>query len=125
MILDTNALSDFLSGVAEIRGHVESAGGLYVPSIALGEYRYGLRHSRIRDTAERKLEHLLREIEVLPIDAATSTSYADVRSELKAAGTPIPENDVWIAALVRQHQMPLLSRDAHFDYVRAITRLSW
>lgn len=51
--------------------------------------------------------------------------YADVRMELKKAGTPIPANDVWIAALARQHGMPILSRDRHFDKVRGIARQDW
>jgi tRNA(fMet)-specific endonuclease VapC len=48
-----------------------------------------------------------------------------VRVELKSAGTPIPSNDVWIAALCRQHRLPLLSRDRHFDGVPGIRRLAW
>ena len=54
-----------------------------------------------------------------------SLFYRDVRTELKRAGTPIPSNDVWIAALSRQHRLPLLSRDRHFDAVPGIRRLAW
>jgi tRNA(fMet)-specific endonuclease VapC len=56
---------------------------------------------------------------------ATLPHYASVRSELRQAATPIPANDCWIAALVRQHGMPLLSRDQHFDLVDDIRRLEW
>lgn len=51
--------------------------------------------------------------------------YAEVRSELKKAGTPIPANDGWIAALCRQHDLPLLSQDKHFDSVKGLRRVDW
>jgi tRNA(fMet)-specific endonuclease VapC len=52
-------------------------------------------------------------------------SYAAVRMELKKAGTPIPSNDVWIAALCRQHSLPIVSRNRHFDAVPGLRRLHW
>jgi predicted nucleic acid-binding protein len=61
----------------------------------------------------------------LSVDEQTTIPYAAVRSELKKAGTPIPSNDVWIAALCRQHSLPLVSRDRHFDFVAGIERLDW
>jgi tRNA(fMet)-specific endonuclease VapC len=51
--------------------------------------------------------------------------YAEVRQELRVSGRPIPENDVWIAALARQHKLPVVSQDAHFDAVRGIRRRTW
>jgi len=55
----------------------------------------------------------------------TSVYYAAIRSELKASGSPIPSNDGWIAALAREHRMPIVSRDTHFGRVRNIERLGW
>ena len=62
---------------------------------------------------------------VLDVDEETASYYATIRTELKRAGTPIPSNDVWIAALCRQHSFSLLSRDRHFDLVRGIERIDW
>jgi tRNA(fMet)-specific endonuclease VapC len=62
---------------------------------------------------------------VLRVDAATATFYALVRHELKSLGLPIPYHDIWIAALARQHGLPVVSQDSHFDSVRGIRRLSW
>jgi predicted nucleic acid-binding protein len=62
---------------------------------------------------------------VLLVDEVTAERYADIRAELKRAGRPIPGNDLWIAALARQHKTPLLSRDAHFDFVPGLKRIGW
>ena len=55
----------------------------------------------------------------------SDAQYADIREELRAAATPIPENDIWIEALCQQHQMAVASRDGHFDKVRGLKRVEW
>jgi len=62
---------------------------------------------------------------VLDADESTTRCYADISLELRQAGRPIPTNDIWIAALCRQHELPLLSRDRHFDTLSGIQRLEW
>jgi predicted nucleic acid-binding protein len=125
MILDTNALSAFLAGEPRLRSVLRTASGLCLPTIVIGEYRYGLLFCRLRDELETALSNLIAESAVFAVDVATTHLYAQVRSELKAAGTPIPENDVWIAAITRQHGLPLLSQDGHFDEVKGLSRVSW
>ena len=125
MILDTNALSDFLAKNERVRVLVESAPLLALPVIVLGEYQFGLRGSSQRARLEFDLEQLRQDAWVLEINAATAGHYADIRSELKSRGRPIPENDVWIAALARQHDLPVLTRDQHFDAVPKLKRISW
>ncbi len=125
MILDTSALSDFLKNVASIEAVVRRSPQPSIPVIVLGEYRFGLRASRYRAAIEAGLDSFLLDCTVLDVDQETADYYADVRSELKSAGTPIPENDVWIAALARQHNLPILTRDAHFDQVKGLKRFSW
>jgi tRNA(fMet)-specific endonuclease VapC len=60
-----------------------------------------------------------------PVDDPTSGTYAEIRDELKRAGRPIPTNDLWIAALARQHELPLISRDRDFDSVRGLKHVGW
>jgi tRNA(fMet)-specific endonuclease VapC len=62
---------------------------------------------------------------VLHVDEATTVHYASVRNELRERGRPIPENDVWIVALVRQHKQPIVSRDEHFDGIDGVARREW
>ncbi len=97
----------------------------HLPLIVVGEYRYGLLRSRQGRLLGELLDTLVRESIVLAIELETTAAYAAVRDGLRRRGTPIPENDVWIAALARQHGLPVVSRDEHFDRVRGITRQSW
>ena len=125
MILDTNALSAFVEGDRGLLEALGSADRLCIPSIALGEYRFGIAGSRYRERYETWLRENLPSKEILSVDRETTTHYAEIRRELKAGGTPIPWHDVWIAAIVRQHGMPVLSRDAHFDRVKGIRRIAF
>jgi len=125
VILDTNGLSALPEGDAALEPIIRRAAQLAIPVIVLGEYRYGISQSRHRARYERWLVEYLREFRILDVDQTTTISYSAVRAELKKAGTPIPANDVWIAALCRQHSLPLISRDRHFDAVRGITRVVW
>jgi tRNA(fMet)-specific endonuclease VapC len=125
VILDTNALSAYADGVPAAVAIVDAAASIEVPVIALGEYRFGVTHSRNRRDYEAWLTKFLGLSRVLNVTEETSESYANIRSELKHAGTPIPSNDLWIAALSRQHGMPVLSRDRHFDLVKGFRRVAW
>ncbi len=99
MILDTNAVSALFAGDEDVASVLDGAVRHHVPAIVLGEYRYGLKRSRKRRSLQSLLDLLERESIVLVVDAATATHYADVRDALRKQGRPIPENDVWIAAL--------------------------
>ena len=125
MILDTNAISALISGDPQLAVVLEAALRHHLPVIALGEYRFGLRASKYRRVLDPLLDRLEQESHVLAVTAATTRIYADVRHELKVAGHPIPENDIWIAALARQHELPIVSRDEHLCRVKGITVITW
>lgn len=125
MILDTNALSAFFDGDQELLQVCSKAFGLYVPVIVLGEYRFGLLGSRVGKERVQVLNAFLETCIVLPVVDSTCTCYASIRHALKRAGTPIPENDVWISALAVEHSLPVLSRDAHFEKVTCVERIMW
>jgi len=125
MILDTNALSAFADGVPPVVQQIAIADELHVPVIVLGEYSFGIATSRRRREYEAWLARGRALWNVLPLVEETATHYAEIRQQLKRAGAPLLANDVWIAALARQHDLPVLSRDAHFDTVSGLTRLSW
>jgi len=125
LILDTNAISAFADEDKGLFEVIRSSLLLALPVVVLGEYRYGIASSRNASGYFAWLEEFVGRSRVLDIDEATAHHYASVRVELKRAGTPIPVNDAWIAALARQHNLPVVSRDHHFDLVRNIRRISW
>jgi tRNA(fMet)-specific endonuclease VapC len=89
------------------------------------EYRLGIAQSRQKAGYESWLRQWIAAVVVLDIDEETTHSYAAIGLELKKTGRPIPANDLWVAALCRQHSLPLLSRDRHFDLVSGLRRLNW
>ena len=125
MILDTNALSRFVDDDVDVVRIVAATPEVMLSSIGLGEYRFGLIQSRRRSYYEHWLATEFHRLPVLGVDEVTALHYAEIRLELKKAGTPIPVNDLWIAALCRQHRRRILSRDRHFDLVRGLRRVGW
>ena len=125
MILDTNALSAWAEGRAAIETPLRTADRLVVPTVVLGEYYFGVRQSRHRNRYEDWLARYLPLTEIATVTSATADAYADIRLELKRLGTPIPPNDIWIAALARQHALAVLSNDGHFDVVNGVRRIAF
>ena len=125
MILDTNAVSaaaEQHAGIAEILSTITD---LELPVIVLGEFRSGIAQSRHKAAYSRWLDDLIVASRVLDVTESTTHHYAAIRLELRRDGKPIPTNDLWIAALCRQHHLPLLSQDRHFDAVEGLKRLGW
>ena len=125
MILDTNAVSAWAEGHPGVQSPLRSADRLVLPAIVLGEYYFGIRQSRYRRRYENWLRRYLPLVEIAAVTQVTAEAYAQLRLELKRAGNPIPPNDAWIAALARQHALPVLSSDAYFDRVEGITRIAF
>lgn len=125
MILDTNALSAWADGNPACRAAFMEAAQLVVPTIVLGEYLYGIRQSRHRSRYEQWLAQNLPFAKVESLSSVTAGVYADLRIHLKSVGTPIPANDLWIAALAIELHLPLLSNDAHFDLIPDLISLKF
>lgn len=125
MILDTNAVSALFDGDESLATLLSGSPRLSLPTVVVGEYRYGLARARNRRLLSDLLEELVAKSAILSIDLATSGHYALVKNELRDQGTPIPENDLWIASLARQHALIVVSRDRHFDHVPGILRKEW
>jgi tRNA(fMet)-specific endonuclease VapC len=125
LILDTNALSAAAEREPDALDLVARAERVAVPVIVLGEYRLGIAQSRHHTSYENWLREWITVVDVLDVDEETTPHYAAIGLELKRKGKPIPANDLWIAALSRQHSLPILSRDRHFDLVYGLKRISW
>lgn len=125
MIVDTNALSGIADEQPGIRAVLQKATSVAIPVIVLGEYTFGILQSPRRSHYQKWLRENLPGFRILNITEETADRYAGLRLELKQAGTPIPSNDLWIAALCREHRLPVLSRDGHFDRVNGLRRVEW
>jgi predicted nucleic acid-binding protein len=125
LILDTNALSAFADGDDALRHSIRNEPALALPAIVLGEYFFGVQSSRYRLRYENWLNSYLSGFLILSAGRETARHYADIRLDLKAAGKPIPSNDLWIAAIAREHNYPIVSRDTHFAAIRSVRLITW
>lgn len=125
VIVDTNALSAWLDGDPAIEIMLRQSSQLFLSPIVLGEYQFGILSSKYRVQYQAVLKELLIDFQVVSIDADTAVHYAQIRKELKEAGTPIPWHDIWIAAQARQHQFKVLTKDGHFGKVQNMQILNW
>jgi len=116
LLLDTNRLSDALAQVDEVIDRLEVAEAIHVPVVALGELRSGFLRGKRRAENETRLSWFLAQdgISTLAVDAPVSHRYASLHQALRAAGRPIPTNDLWIASMAIEHGLVLYTRDAHF-----------
>ncbi len=125
VILDTNIVSAVLKNERALQEQFARVSRVRVPSTVFGELYYGAYHSTRVVSNLAAVDQFLPLVSVLVCDVGTAREYGLIRQELAAKGRPIPENDMWIAAVARQHQLPLVSRDAHFDAVPGLRRLGW
>lgn len=124
LALDTNRYTDFVRGVPDVVRELEQSPQVYVPFVVLAELRGGFLRGTRPQQNEQTLQRFLARpgVEVLFPDDQTTRHYADLYAQLRRQGTPIPQNDLWIAALVIQHSITLYARDAHFDHLPHIPR---
>ena len=125
LAIDTHGYSDFCRGEAQVVDHLETAETIYLPIIVMGELRAGFVVGTHGSKNERVLQQFLMQpgVEILAPDEETTFHYSAVYRQLRAQGTPIPTNDMWIAALMLQHGIVLLHRDRHFDHLPQLSTI--
>jgi tRNA(fMet)-specific endonuclease VapC len=125
VILDTNAVSALIDGEAAIGEILSVADQHHLPLVVIAEYQFGLLASQRKGRLRSLFRRLEADSFVLYPDRETADWYAGIRNDLKLQGTPIPESDLWIAALSRQYSLQIVSRDPHFDHVEHVRRVTW
>lgn len=123
--IDTNGYVDFARNDPDAVDRIRSAESIFVPFIVVGELRAGFVSGTRSSENEGSLVRFLNRprVHVLHADESTTHSYAQLLRQLRRQGTPIPTNDIWIAALVVQHGLQLFARDRHFDHLPQIPRV--
>ena len=117
--LDTSAYSHFQRGDEAVVRILDRAEWVGIPAIALGELRTGFLLGGQRLRNEDELEKFLANpaTEILPVDAEVSRHYAEIVADLRRAGTPLPTNDIWIAATAARSGALVLTFDGHFEEI--------
>lgn len=123
--LETHRYVDLCKGLVETVTLLEKAEGVVLPFVVLGALRAGFAHGRRQAENERTLRRFLLKdgVQVLFADDQTTHHYGAVFQQLRKQGTPIPTNDMWLAALVLQHNLVLHARDRHFDHLAQLVRV--
>jgi tRNA(fMet)-specific endonuclease VapC len=123
--LDSNRYDDLITGSGDVATIVETAEAVFLPFVVVGELRAGFAAGKRQAENERLLRRFLMkdDVEILLADEQTIHHYAAAFAQLRGQGTPIPTNDLWIAALVLQHDLSLCTRDRHFDRLPQIPRV--
>lgn len=124
-VLDTNIVIALLAGDAAVVERMAQAALVFLPSIVVGELFYGAYRSGRTEANIALLDQLVSSRAVLPCDAVTARHYGWLKHRLRVQGRPIPENDLWIAALARQHGLSLVSRDAHLIGIESLSVEQW
>jgi len=125
LALDTNCYTDLCRGEPQVAEVVEAAQAVWLPFIVVGELRAGFAVGQHGPRNEAVLRRFLLkpDVGILYADEQTTYHYATVYRQLRKQGTPIPTNDMWIAAVVLQHSLTLYDRDRHFDALPQLTRV--
>ncbi len=119
-LLDTNIVIRLFSGDKVVVNWLMKAPEIYIPSIVLGELFYGAQKSSNVASNTIKINEFSSHTTVLPCDGETAKHYGEIKNRLKKKGKPIPENDIWIGAIAKQHNIPLVSLDQHFQEIEGL-----
>ncbi len=124
-LLDTNIVIALFAAEPGIQKRLSAALEVFVSAVTIGELRYGAEQSTHREENLARIEEFARSVVKLPIDFTTARHYGEIKARLRSKGRPLPENDIWIAAVAAQHGMTLVSRDAHFHEIDALLLETW
>jgi len=124
-LLDTNVIIDLLANEQAVRNKLGEAEEAFVSSIAIGELYYGAEKSSRPVENLTRIDEFVAATTVLGCDVQTARHYGQIKNVLRSKGRPVPENDLWMAAIARQHSLTLATRDKHFEEVDGLPIAYW
>ncbi len=124
-LLDTNIVIALFDRQAAIEEAMAMAGEVFLPSVVVGELYYGAFSSQRVAVNQARLEHFTASATILACDELTAMHFGQIKNGLRAKGRPIPDNDLWIAAIARQYGLTLVTRDEHFRTIENLQSESW
>ena len=124
VLLDTSVVIAHLRGEPAVTDHLMRTRA-FVPLTVIGELHFGACNSSNPSKNMASIRSFLESCRVLLLTERTAELYGQIKTELELAGKRIPENDVWIAAVAKEHGLPLVTRDRHFLEIAECPALSW
>jgi tRNA(fMet)-specific endonuclease VapC len=121
VLVDTNVIIAVFKSQPAILDRLKSAAEIYLSSVTVGELIFGALKSTNQASNLKRIDELIENAVVLACDTETARCYAGIKHELKQRGQPIPDNDLWIAALAVQHNLVLLTFDKHFGEISQLS----
>jgi tRNA(fMet)-specific endonuclease VapC len=125
ILLDTNIIIELFKGNHSVTTSLETQQSVNIPFAVLGELYLGAYRSSNPKKHIKQVNDFLKKCNVLVADDETANNYALIKTELLNKGKPIPENDIWIAAIAKQHELKLITRDKHFTEIDGLSIENW
>jgi tRNA(fMet)-specific endonuclease VapC len=124
-LLDTNIIIALFNSDTNVTQNLAQSPQVFIPSIAIGELCYGAHKSGQDSPWLAQIAAFIAGNTILACDTETARRYGEVKQKLRLKGRPLPENDIWIAALAIQHDLILVTRDAHFHEIESLQTAAW
>jgi len=125
VLLDTNIVIGLLAKDQAVLARLSESARVFIPSIVVGELYFGAYKSTQPKGNVHRIEELVAASAVLVCDATTAEYYGRIKKALRDKGQPLPENDIWNAALEQQHGLIVVSRDQHFKEIEGLPVEAW
>lgn len=119
-IIDANVIIDYLRGKNNLLYQLLDKEVVSISVIVIGELIFGAENSIQIKKHLLQIKGLLSKVNVIGIDYETAEIYGKIRADLRKKGTPIPENDIWIAATALRHNFILITNDKHFANINLL-----
>ena len=121
VLVDTNVVIAVFKRQQTVLSRIGAANAIYVASVSIGELLFGALKSTNQASNLERIEEFVASSVVLPCDTNAARCYAGIKHTLRQKGRPIPDNDLWIAAVAMQHDLVLLTLDRHFEEIEQLT----
>lgn len=124
-LLDTSVVVALFNSDPLVQEQLASGVRVHLNAIVVGELMFGAKKSaRVTENVSR-IEDFAQSVQVYVVTATTADHYGDLKQQLRAAGKPIPDNDLWIAATAIEHHLVLVTRDKHFELIPGLSVETW
>lgn len=124
-LLDTNIVIALFAEDISIQKNISKAREIFIPSTVIGELFFGAFKSLRPKENTTRIENFAAANTILVCGTGTGKEYGRIKSLLFKKGKPVPENDIWIAALAMEYNLLLVTRDVHFKNIDGLKLATW